>query len=162
MALPMTNVSTYMTAFRVLSTAIGLFATIRGIRSDSVVVALNTMGVIGLAPLVLGGAILFMDGDLEDNLKPAVITASVVAVISCFLFFVVGRPLDEEERGVNLLTVLGVVAVAAFTLVATVGWQLVTRKQQKPCPDCANTVLAAAQKCQHCGYRFDSAGTTAP
>jgi Na+/proline symporter len=157
-----TNASTYIIAFRVLSTAIGLFATIRGIRSDSVVVALNTVGVIGLAPLVIGGAILLMDGDLEENLKPAVVTASVVAVISCFLFFVIGRPLDEEERGANLLTVLGVVAVAAFTLAATVGWQLVTKKQQKTCPDCANAVLAAASKCQHCGYRFDSAGTTAP
>jgi hypothetical protein len=25
----------------------------------------------------------------------------------------------------------------------------------KPCPDCAERVLAAARKCRYCGYRFD-------
>jgi hypothetical protein len=27
----------------------------------------------------------------------------------------------------------------------------------KQCPDCAETVLAEAHVCKHCGYRFDEA-----
>lgn len=32
--------------------------------------------------------------------------------------------------------------------------QNVETRQQKQCPDCAESVLAAAQVCKHCGYRF--------
>jgi hypothetical protein len=30
--------------------------------------------------------------------------------------------------------------------------------EYKQCPDCAESVLAAARKCRYCGYRFDSRG----
>ena len=29
--------------------------------------------------------------------------------------------------------------------------------EYKRCPDCAESVLAAARKCRYCGYRFDHA-----
>lgn len=34
------------------------------------------------------------------------------------------------------------------------------RRKQKQCPDCAETILADARVCKHCGYRFDGTGNT--
>ncbi|WP_082109829.1 zinc ribbon domain-containing protein [Mycobacterium sp. UM_Kg1] len=34
--------------------------------------------------------------------------------------------------------------------------------QTKACPDCAETVLAAARVCKHCGYRFAARPMSAP
>jgi hypothetical protein len=31
------------------------------------------------------------------------------------------------------------------------------QRQEKPCPDCAESVLEAAKVCKHCGFRFDAA-----
>jgi hypothetical protein len=57
------------------------------------------------------------------------------------------------------------VAGAAGLITAYGGWQMrkaevVTealpepRRQTKQCPDCAETILAQARVCKHCGYRF--------
>lgn len=34
------------------------------------------------------------------------------------------------------------------------------QRKEKTCPDCAESVLADAKVCRHCGYRFDGAGGT--
>jgi len=34
------------------------------------------------------------------------------------------------------------------------------KRKQKQCPDCAETILADARVCKHCGYRFDGTGST--
>jgi hypothetical protein len=36
--------------------------------------------------------------------------------------------------------------------------RLFAREQTKRCPDCAETVKAAARVCRFCGYRFDAGG----
>jgi hypothetical protein len=36
------------------------------------------------------------------------------------------------------------------------------RQPRKRCPQCAENVLAAAQVCKHCGYRFDAQTTGSP
>lgn len=34
------------------------------------------------------------------------------------------------------------------------------QRKEKTCPDCAESILADAKVCRHCGYRFDGAGGT--
>jgi hypothetical protein len=45
-----------------------------------------------------------------------------------------------------------------------VDWWASQNKQAttKKCPDCAETVLADARVCKHCGYRFAPAASSAP
>ena len=38
--------------------------------------------------------------------------------------------------------------------------QLIAERKIKRCPDCAETVLYAANVCKHCGHRFESAAET--
>ena len=64
---------------------------------------------------------------------------------------------------------IGVYATGIGGLLLVIGgWQLFSirlpqhssprqsdeRRETKPCPDCAESVLAEANVCKHCGYRF--------
>jgi hypothetical protein len=150
---------------RLLLGAIGLISTISGLINDSVVAALNTAGVIGLPALVICGwpvlAMLFggqhSNHDPESSFKTALITSLVVTAIAA-VAFLAGRPMDENELQFGLLTIMGIAVTLMFAVLASAGWKYALKGRQPPqktCPDCANTVLTAARKCQYCGYRFN-------
>jgi len=72
-------------------------------------------------------------------------------------------------------TMIGILGWGAIFVVAIAGWRWLKgaaaptkpagpatakpaaapARTKKTCPDCAESVLAAANVCKHCGYRFD-------
>jgi len=85
----------------------------------------------------------------------------VAAAVSAALY--AGLFLDAAERGSEANQSFGFAQLAAIILGAgasVIIWQEVEwqrNRTRKQCPDCAHEVLAAARKCEHCGYRFDLA-----
>jgi Uncharacterised protein family UPF0547 len=78
---------------------------------------------------------------------------------------------EATETGSGTVVPLGIaiyVAGAGVLLALIGGWVMRQTRQvaaaagvtTKQCPDCAETILAAAHVCKHCGYRFDAKGTT--
>jgi len=135
---------------------IGGISTVAGLANASAVAALNTLGVLSVFTLVFGGTAFSTGSDMAEKVRYACWATSVSGIIG-FLIFLAGRGLDESERQVNVLTVMGVANVLFMGTLVVLAYQQLTggaATNSKTCPDCANTVLAAARKCQHCGYRF--------
>ncbi len=139
---------------------VGAVATLSGIVSSSVVAAVNTVGVVGVGALVIGGGVWweYSDGDQAGRVRATCWAVGLTAAI-LGLLNALGRPLDEDERAPNLLTVIGVISIFGLALLVTLAWreiQASSEPERKKCPDCANLVLAEARKCQHCGFVFPS------
>jgi len=148
-----------------VASALGCLSTFIGFAKYGSVPALNTIGVVGFFGLFLGGVIVFSSDFAEDLWTRLIwgLTVAAVVIPLSGLLFLFGRPLDEDERTFNILTIMGVVTLGALLLAIGMTWQEWVKRNQpatKTCPDCANHVLAAARKCQHCGFRFDSEATT--
>ena len=130
---------------------------IQSLITSSVIIALNTIGVISLGSLVIGGSV-FAATWGDDHLGSIRATAWTVAAVTGLsaLLFITGRPLEGNEREANFLTLLGVVALLAGATLVTLAWREIqgAANPGKKCPDCANTVLGEARKCQYCGYRW--------
>lgn len=135
---------------------IGAITTVAGIWSESLVVALNTVGVIGFgSAFVVAG--MWSGIDTVQGVRQTAIAVGVTAVVISVLFFGFGRPLDEEESKFNLLTFMGIGSILAIAVLATMAWRVIqtaAEPSKKKCPDCANTVLAEARKCQYCAHVF--------
>jgi ribosomal protein L32 len=79
----------------------------------------------------------------------------------------IGLSGEPEETGAGTVVPLGIaiyVAGAGALLALLGGWtmrrtaEIVTAAEDEAtqrCPDCAETILAAARVCKHCGYRLD-------
>jgi hypothetical protein len=80
-----------------------------------------------------------------------------LVLIGSIVYFGFGRPLDEDERAFNILTILGGISLVIGALILSPLAKRILEPPRKICPDCANSVLAAARKCQYCNYRFDIA-----
>lgn len=144
------------TAITTAVAIIGGISTVAGFVNASAVTAVNMLGVLSVATLVFGG-IAFSEGrDMSEKVRHACWATAVSGIIG-FLIFLAGRGLDESERQVNVLTVMGLANLLFMGTLVVLAFQHLTGEAASPrktCPDCANTVLAAARKCQHCGYRF--------
>jgi len=59
----------------------------------------------------------------------------------------------------SLLGIFGLILIACLPSLSvepvTVRYMDVDPKATKVCPDCAETILAAAKVCKHCGVRFN-------
>jgi hypothetical protein len=142
-----------------ITTAVAIISgisTIAGLGSASAVAAVNTLGVLAVFTMTFGGAAFYDGGDMSEKVRHACWATAVSGIVG-FLIFLAGRGLDEAERQVNILTVMGGANLVFMGTLVVLAFQNVTggvAPPEKTCPDCANTVLAAARKCQHCGYRF--------
>jgi ribosomal protein S27AE len=142
---------------------IGVASAISGLISESLIVPLNTVGVVGGIVSVLMIAVgvgLWRAGaqtadDRRDIYRVLLWVFAVASAIG-WLLFLFGRPLEGSEHELSILTFMGTLyLLIAVWLSVAVG--KLREPNKKNCPDCANSVLAAARKCQHCGYRFDTA-----
>jgi hypothetical protein len=105
-----------------------------------------------------------------------VLWAPVVAVVllvaeaaqkSHFQFYPIGAggladtsvPATAGSPGVGLYVGIVGAVVAAAGLVAMRRIAIESLTETKRCPDCAETVLAEATVCKHCGHRFDIGGS---
>jgi hypothetical protein len=154
-----TSAKSAVGASRLLLGGVGVITTIAGLVNTSTVAALNTAGVIGVGALVIGGGVYLSGNDgvntPEQRSAHARTTLFVMLGVSAVfgLLLLIGRPLDEDEKAAGLLTVIGC-AYLFFCAFLAVSAGPLFGPEHKTCPDCANNVLAAARKCQHCGYRF--------
>lgn len=155
------GVSGVVRGFQLLLGAFGVYTTLQAVINESVVVAINTAGVVGLGGLVVGAMVYFNDLPPKENvaartqhLKVTLITIAVITAVAGLLFLA-GRPLDESERAFSILTVVGIAVLLFYAYMASTGAEVLLKEPRRRCPECANEVLAAARKCQHCGYRFD-------
>jgi hypothetical protein len=69
---------------------------------------------------------------------------------------------EQGSPGIGIYMVGAGGALAALAGLTLAGLSLgpggdVPTRRTKTCPDCAETILADAQVCKHCGYRFDQA-----
>jgi hypothetical protein len=64
-------------------------------------------------------------------------------------------PATAGSPGVGLYVGIVGAVVAAARLVAMRRIAIESLTETKRCPDCAETVLAEATVCKHCGHRFD-------
>jgi hypothetical protein len=144
-----------------LYSALGAVGLITGLATNSMIAALNTIGIVGIGVLFIGwGANEFNDGKPPAARVKAVLTATAVGggafVVLWFLF---ARPLDAEEQQFGFLSFLGLAVLLIGATAIAYGKQLF-EPPKKTCPHCANQVLAAAKVCQHCGRDLDtSVGT---
>jgi len=65
-----------------------------------------------------------------------------------------------RKRAAMLAAYCDAALAGGFEVESRVPWlgRLFTRERTKQCPDCAETVKAAARVCRFCGYRFDAGG----
>jgi len=72
----------------------------------------------------------------------------------------IGETITEKASpaiGIYAVGAAGAIALFAGYAIATNRGSLATahNRKTKACPECAETVLAAARKCKHCGHEFD-------
>lgn len=138
---------------------IGALTALAGIWSSSIVAALNTAGVIGVATLTIG-AIVWSQGDSADPIRRVRVTAiavGITAAVASFIHFV-GRPMEGDELEVGFLTIIGVANLLAIATLGVLAWRTIDSSVKQPmkvCPMCAEQVLAAARICRYCGTAFD-------
>jgi ribosomal protein S27AE len=127
--------------------------------TDQTIAVLNYFGVAGVVMLVAGiGTYLAYEGTPPlGQLKYASLAMSGTGVVAALLMFF-GRPMDEAEKAFNILTIIGVVNVVVMAGLLSLYLEHFSKSltKQKKCPECANTVLAEARKCQFCHYKFDT------
>lgn len=137
--------------------AITLFS---GAVNSSVIVAINTVGVIGFFGLILGMGAWWSGDRPSDQLSRIRRTGWVVAISSVIsgLLYTFGGNLGSEEKKPNFATVMGVISILALATLTTLAWREIQKAAQpakKKCPDCAEMVLKDARKCKHCEHMFE-------
>jgi hypothetical protein len=132
---------------------VGAITSVAGIWSDSLVVALNVAGVIGVGTLTIGIMTWSMGSDTVSRIKQTAWAVAITAMVSGAAF-ASGRGLDAKERAAGLLTVIGGINLVFTGAVGVLAWRAVSAKATKVCPECGEEVLAAALKCKHCQFRF--------
>lgn len=78
----------------------------------------------------------------------------------------IGETITEKASpaiGIYAVGAAGAIALFAGYAIATNRGALATadNRKTKVCPDCAETVLAAARKCKHCGHEFATVDSVA-
>jgi hypothetical protein len=138
--------------------AVGVVTTVVALATDRVVAILNVFGIAGVVMLVVGiGTWNSMEaGQPYQRVKWSAIAMGAAGLVAAFLM-AVGRPMDENEKSFGILTFIGVANVIVFAGLLSLGLSYAQAAKRKTCPDCANQVLAAARKCQYCGYLFSEA-----
>lgn len=154
----MDSAKRHLDAFKWFAGLVGAISAVYGVIEGDFWRFTAAAGYIGFVAAAALGA-LTASGVLEnkpDYQVPAVV-GSVLLGAGAHLAFPF-RP-DELENmgGPNVLSLMGL-AFIGIAFVVGVGlyhdWQKSQLPPMKRCPDCANEVLAAANVCQHCSYRF--------
>lgn len=145
----------YVSAILTVAGIIGAISSIAALFKGSLVYALTAAGYVGFVALFVGSIVVqFREDDDNAELIAGLVGVTVGAV--CLVAF----PFTEEEDAntFNVLSVIGIVAIVVFFVMLVDAYDKVKKAKEaehKTCPECANSVLAAARKCQHCEYRFD-------
>lgn len=148
-------------ALLALGSAITGMSTIAGFVTGDLIVILQSAGAIAFDAWIVGlFAFMFLGQRVERNLTATVV---VSVLIGGALFFYAGGPAllaDSEGPTAVVLTLIGAVVLGVLVYQVNDAYQKYERRRvpaTKTCPECANTVLAAARQCQYCSHRFDAA-----
>ena len=152
-------------AGRLILGAVALASAVVGLVDSSVVAALNTFGFLGFGVLLFGGGgglgtlIAGRDVAPSRRLQVTLIMSAYGLALSAMLFVggeLLGPGLHLTDGGFNGWTVVGLAAAAFGCVLASVSARAWSAGAHKTCPECAESVRAAARMCRFCGYRFVS------
>jgi Uncharacterised protein family UPF0547 len=147
-----TSPRAYYSAFLAVAGAVAAASTIAALAKGSFVYWLTAAGYVGFLAVAVGSCVgVFMK---EEDWWIAGLIGAVVGAICLWAF-----PLTAEENAdeFNLLSALGIVFVIGAFVLGVSEYEdrrKLAAPAMKTCPDCAREVLAAARKCEYCGYRF--------
>lgn len=124
------------------------------IRSDGILFAL---GLMGLAYGLFSGAfvtVLFIRwGRRRRGLFLLLLIPFVLLVAFCTFGFVIAA-VEDGFSNFNFLNFFGILGFLLAIVFGVGALHDSYTTSHKACPDCAETVLAKAHVCKHCGYRW--------
>jgi hypothetical protein len=152
--------ASFVRAFLWLGGLVGAASAVIGVLTSDgaeVLIAIGTIGgtaflLLAVASVLFGKQLGAAPGLIQTLILGGFFAAGIASYVST------GSTFTEEQRFWGV--VFGVIVVIVAFVVGVVRyqeWERTRAPARKPCPDCANEVLAAANVCQHCGFRFGNA-----
>jgi hypothetical protein len=121
-----------------------------GLSSSGLVVGLS---IVGLVYIVLVPVVLWLTARGGPRRSKGAAAFFTACSLSALYMGFVERP--ESMTHFDFEAASGIFAIVLATAYLAIRLPADYKRTHKPCPECANTVLAKARVCHHCAYRWE-------